>query len=183
MAFMKLPGRLTGSLKKHPLLWGAAALTGGAALAVLTANRILAAPRYHGPETDHFDGHKFHNLEPPRRKGLMDFLRWRLTSQPGHWNRWTDSQPGEPPPVRVSDGRLRVTFINHATVLVQMDGLNILTDPIWSERASPVMFVYDQCLKWRSAGYGLPDLASRSSFSQLICRLAGRNPFSLRRTE
>jgi L-ascorbate metabolism protein UlaG (beta-lactamase superfamily) len=35
---------------------------------------------------------------------------------------------------------MRVTFIGHATVLLQMDGLNILTDPIWSERASPVRF-------------------------------------------
>lgn len=33
---------------------------------------------------------------------------------------------------------MRVTWVNHATVLVQFDGLNVLTDPIWSERASPV---------------------------------------------
>lgn len=32
---------------------------------------------------------------------------------------------------------LTVTFINHATVLLQWQGINILTDPIWSERASP----------------------------------------------
>jgi N-acyl-phosphatidylethanolamine-hydrolysing phospholipase D len=31
-----------------------------------------------------------------------------------------------------------ITWIGHATVLVQTDGLNILTDPQWSERASPV---------------------------------------------
>lgn len=35
---------------------------------------------------------------------------------------------------------MRVTFVNHATVLLQMDGVNILTDPIWSERCSPVSF-------------------------------------------
>jgi L-ascorbate metabolism protein UlaG (beta-lactamase superfamily) len=35
---------------------------------------------------------------------------------------------------------LRVTWINHATTLIQMDGLNILTDPMWSERASPVQW-------------------------------------------
>jgi L-ascorbate metabolism protein UlaG (beta-lactamase superfamily) len=34
-----------------------------------------------------------------------------------------------------------VTWIGHATVLVQAGGLNILTDPIWSERASPFSFV------------------------------------------
>jgi L-ascorbate metabolism protein UlaG (beta-lactamase superfamily) len=35
---------------------------------------------------------------------------------------------------------MRVTFIDHATLLIQMDDLNILTDPIWSERTSPVAF-------------------------------------------
>ena len=32
---------------------------------------------------------------------------------------------------------MRVTFINHATTLLQADNVNILTDPIWSERCSP----------------------------------------------
>lgn len=36
---------------------------------------------------------------------------------------------------------LRVTWLGHATVLVEMDGLNILTDPIFSQRASPVQFM------------------------------------------
>ncbi|XP_053270950.1 N-acyl-phosphatidylethanolamine-hydrolyzing phospholipase D isoform X2 [Pleuronectes platessa] len=36
---------------------------------------------------------------------------------------------------------LRVTWLGHATVLVEMDGLNILTDPIFSQRASPIQFV------------------------------------------
>ena len=34
-----------------------------------------------------------------------------------------------------------VTWIGHSTVLVQTAGLNILTDPIWSERASPFSFI------------------------------------------
>jgi L-ascorbate metabolism protein UlaG (beta-lactamase superfamily) len=38
----------------------------------------------------------------------------------------------------VPRGTLRVTFVNHSTVLLQVDGVNILTDPIWSERCSPV---------------------------------------------
>jgi L-ascorbate metabolism protein UlaG (beta-lactamase superfamily) len=37
-------------------------------------------------------------------------------------------------------GEMRVTFVNHSTVLVQMDGINVLTDPIWSKRCSPVSF-------------------------------------------
>jgi L-ascorbate metabolism protein UlaG (beta-lactamase superfamily) len=37
-------------------------------------------------------------------------------------------------------GELRVTFINHSTVLIQLDGLNILTDPVWSDRVGPVQW-------------------------------------------
>jgi L-ascorbate metabolism protein UlaG (beta-lactamase superfamily) len=33
-----------------------------------------------------------------------------------------------------------VTWVGHATLLVQLDGINLLTDPIWSDRASPVSF-------------------------------------------
>lgn len=33
-----------------------------------------------------------------------------------------------------------VTWVGHSTVLVQLDGLNILTDPQWSDRASPITF-------------------------------------------
>ena len=43
-------------------------------------------------------------------------------------------------PERVDSGRLRVTFVNHATTLIQMDGVNILTDPVWSKRVSPLSF-------------------------------------------
>src|SRR6476469_4916382 len=42
------------------------------------------------------------------------------------------------PPARVAGAELRVTFVNHSTVLIQMDSLNILTDPVWSKRVSPV---------------------------------------------
>ena len=40
--------------------------------------------------------------------------------------------------MELEEGKLRVTLINHATVLLQQRGCNLLTDPIWSERASPV---------------------------------------------
>lgn len=44
-------------------------------------------------------------------------------------------------PARTVDGdALHLTFINHATVLVQTGGINLLTDPVWSERTSPVSF-------------------------------------------
>ena len=43
--------------------------------------------------------------------------------------------------VRANTTRPTLTWIGHATFLVQLDGLNILTDPNWSDRASPLGFV------------------------------------------
>ncbi|HUO84985.1 MAG TPA: MBL fold metallo-hydrolase [Thermoanaerobaculia bacterium] len=109
----------------------------GALGLVALARCLFAPPRYAGAKSDHFDGRRFHN-QVPVVYGRFDFLRWMLTREEGPWREWVDAEPGLPPPVRVDGNRLRVTFINHATLLVQMDGLNILTDPIWSERCSPV---------------------------------------------
>jgi N-acyl-phosphatidylethanolamine-hydrolysing phospholipase D len=36
------------------------------------------------------------------------------------------------------EGELRITWVGHATSLIQLPGLNILTDPVWSDRSSPV---------------------------------------------
>ena len=65
-------------------------------------------------------------------------------------------RPGPRPPDRVPRGQLRVTFINHATVLIQQDGLNILTDPIWSNRASPVSLAGPR--RYHPPGLRLEDL-------------------------
>ncbi len=42
--------------------------------------------------------------------------------------------------LRATRGEATVTWVGHATLLLQLDGVNVLTDPQWSERASPVMF-------------------------------------------
>jgi N-acyl-phosphatidylethanolamine-hydrolysing phospholipase D len=41
---------------------------------------------------------------------------------------------------RAQPGALTVTWVGHATVLIQLGGLNVLTDPVWGDRASPVNF-------------------------------------------
>ncbi|HEY0972361.1 MAG TPA: MBL fold metallo-hydrolase [Gemmatimonadales bacterium] len=106
-------------------------------LAAWMTIRHLSAPRWSGPVSDHFDGERFHNLEPTPDKSFIDVLRWKMNSERAEAPAWIDSEPGPPPPRRVGDGTLRVTLVNHATLLVQMDGVNFLTDPVWSERVSP----------------------------------------------
>lgn len=88
---------------------------------------------------NHFDGKKFFTPGAPPVKGFADVLRWMLTRESAKWQ--VESARGQAiPSAQVSNG-LRVTFINHSTVLIQTAGVNILTDPIWSERASPLSFV------------------------------------------
>ena len=94
-------------------------------------------PRHDGPPSNHFDGRRFFH-EPPVNKSFWTFLRWRFTREPaGDWTVDLAPPAAPPPPARVTGDALRITFVNHATVLVQTRGLNLLTDPIWSERASP----------------------------------------------
>ncbi|WP_050791982.1 MBL fold metallo-hydrolase, partial [Stigmatella aurantiaca] len=115
---------------------GVLALLGAAGAGV--GCHAFSAPMYQGPRSDHFDGKRFINQDP--RKAKMSFLDWQLHRERGPWADWTEDPPGPPPPQRVPRGALRVTFINHATTLIQLDGLNVLTDPIWSDRCSPVSF-------------------------------------------
>ena len=44
------------------------------------------------------------------------------------------------PPPRVNGDKVRFSFVGHASWLIQTAGLNILVDPVWSERASPFTF-------------------------------------------
>jgi L-ascorbate metabolism protein UlaG (beta-lactamase superfamily) len=97
---------------------------------------------YGGPVSDHFDGHRFFNPgshDPPRMDPRRILNRWLSSDRPA----WPDNVPVRPtvPPRSVAGEEMRVTWIGHSTVLVQVAGLNILTDPIWSARASPFSFM------------------------------------------
>ncbi len=96
---------------------------------------------YDGPESDHFDGVHFFNPGKPQPRSFGDFLSWQRNRDQGFWPDWVDNESEDTPPERVDGIRLRVSFIGHATVLLQTAGLNILTDPTWSERASPFGFM------------------------------------------
>lgn len=99
---------------------------------------------YRGPTSGHFDGAHFFNPEdrahPPPAAPPARFLnRWLTGEGRARWPERVAVTPSVPPR-RVDGQKMLVTWIGHSTVLVQTAGLNILTDPIWSERASPVSF-------------------------------------------
>jgi len=88
---------------------------------------------------EHFRNGRFLNPGVTEH-GFRDLYRWIRNRTPGPWPAWIPSTPGPPPPAKVDGTDLRVTFVNHSTVLLQTAGINFLTDPIWSRRASPVSF-------------------------------------------
>jgi L-ascorbate metabolism protein UlaG (beta-lactamase superfamily) len=91
-----------------------------------------------------FDGREFHNLDDvPAGRGLGDVLRWKfLGGRVAPWPKPARPDAVTPQlPETLAPGEMAATFVGHSTFLLQFaGGLNILTDPIWSERASPVSF-------------------------------------------
>ena len=117
------------------------------ALAVTIVPRFLDRIYYRGPASAHFDGERFANPDndadtqqiQPAGGGRAGFF-WRYFTG-------SDGRPAWPktvavnriaPPARVEGKRMVVTWIGHASVLVQTQGLNILTDPVWAETAGPL---------------------------------------------
>ena len=87
----------------------------------------------------HYKNGRFFNPDTPSQR-FSQFLKWVTHRKAGSWRKFIPSTPGPKPPERISGSDLRVTFVNHATFLLQTEGLNFLTDPVWSERVSPVSF-------------------------------------------
>src|ERR1700739_2556158 len=102
----------------------------------------------------HFDGRRFYNPGAPQAREFLDVLRWKLRSRPEPSPAFISDVQQSAPPRRVESSQLRITLGNHSTVLIQQCAANILTDPIWSERASPVSVVRSEAptKTWRADG-------------------------------
>lgn len=98
---------------------------------------LLSVRPYRGPQSDHFDGTVFKNPSGQSSKGLGSVFRYLRENRPDPWpDHYEDYVHRDPLPPPPPDG-LRLIFVNHSTFLLQYRGLNILTDPIWSNRCSP----------------------------------------------
>jgi len=99
--------------------------------------------------THHLPGGRFRNPWPE----AADDDRIRGEFRKVAWEWLTKSIPPDPQPdalpvatadmahPRCDDAETRITWVGHATHFVQLPGLNLLTDPMWSPRASPVASV------------------------------------------
>jgi N-acyl-phosphatidylethanolamine-hydrolysing phospholipase D len=101
-------------------------------------------PKHHVP-----GGFKNLHIDSISRRG--DFFRWRLGFGPTEEPALSpNAVPSFHPRVTAADlnslnhahpDTIQITWIGHTTFLIQVAGLNILTDPIFSDRASPLSFV------------------------------------------
>ncbi|KQS05254.1 hypothetical protein ASG11_08150 [Sphingomonas sp. Leaf357] len=117
-------------------------------LAVVIVPRFLDRIYYQGPRTGHYDGARFFNadgsdddLRLPGNNRLA-FLWRQVTGSDGRpaWPARVFVRPAAPAellPPGAAAGRMRATWIGHSSVLVQVPGLNILTDPVWSTKTGP----------------------------------------------
>ena len=121
---------------------------------------------------------------------LGGFLRWQL-------DRRLRPPPPDPDPAtfrlatptfavpRAAPDRLTITWVGHSTFLLQIGELNILTDPMWSERASPLPGVGPR--RWVAPGIPFDDLPAIDAVLQshdhydhlddfTVCQLEARYP-------
>src|ERR1700758_4122723 len=99
-----------------------------------THHRRNEVPRrsryYNGPISDHFDGGRFfaRAVAPPRRRA--ELLRWMISSRwrgtRAKWPVWAPSPYSDRPPARVEGAAWRISYVGHASWLVQTSGMNPL---------------------------------------------------------
>jgi L-ascorbate metabolism protein UlaG (beta-lactamase superfamily) len=73
---------------------------------------------------------------PVNTKNLWDVIKWKMNSKRGKWPNKINFTPFKKLPEIQKD--IQITFVNHATFIIRSDKTTILTDPIWSDRCSPV---------------------------------------------
>jgi len=116
---------------------GDGAATGPAHPGVSGASGAVRTRPY--PRSDHFDGQRFHTPWPTEDRNFTDLLRWKFTSRSTPWPAHVPNTRQDVPPERVHGDELRITYIGHSTTLIQTAGVNVLTDPVWSERTGPFL--------------------------------------------
>jgi L-ascorbate metabolism protein UlaG (beta-lactamase superfamily) len=86
-------------------------------------------------------GGRFRNPSGRAAQGPGGVLRWLATRKRGAWPTSVTDVHVAPPVARIDDGTIRATVIGHATVLVQVGGINFLTDPVMSARIGPASWL------------------------------------------
>ena len=126
------------TITRRKMLASLGAIAATAGLSAFWASRMTS---YSGPVSDHFDGKTFFDPDGVPPKTLGEVLRWQFGGGRDRqvWPDWVENAYADIPPPVVTSG-VRLSFVGHASWLIQTAGQNILIDPVWSERVSPVSF-------------------------------------------
>ena len=85
---------------------------------------------------------RYLNLDPAQSspKGLLSVLKWKASTKVKPWPKKVQNISKPSLPTSVAHNEVFATFVNHATMLLQLEKFSILTDPIFSEVAGPYSF-------------------------------------------
>ena len=148
----------------------------------LLAHTLCRGGSWSGAPSDHFDGKRFHNVFPGTAviHGTGSGFKWLFgMSERGLYPRVSENayRPELAPSVDGPDWEC--TMVNHSTMLIRTAGLNILTDPVWSDYVSPVQGVgparhrppgITRAGSRAMAPFGTPAAASPYSLSRSMTR-------------
>ncbi|MBL7000019.1 MAG: MBL fold metallo-hydrolase [Gammaproteobacteria bacterium] len=117
---------------------------------IMTIGLLLscAVNPYYNPTLAHHTKSGFKNIQHEDENGLFAFLQWRwqrlFKNIPGVEDYHFETDKTQHEFLKHNREKPSLTWIGHATFLIQFGGLNILTDPQFSERASPVSWAGPQ---------------------------------------
>jgi L-ascorbate metabolism protein UlaG (beta-lactamase superfamily) len=101
-------------------------------------NPFSKNPYYKGPKTNHFDGKRFFNPLKDPMPSFFDVIKWKLTSKPAKWPKHIKHPHFDSIDLSVGSHSVEITYIGHSSFLINIAGLNILIDPIYSTYAGPL---------------------------------------------
>lgn len=92
------------------------------------------------PLSNHCDGKRFFNPHAKEKFHFFRLLKWLIKRKQAKWPKWVQNHCQCQIPIELKEKEIAITFINHASFLIQTTNLNILIDPIYSKRPSPSFF-------------------------------------------
>ncbi|HSX21058.1 MAG TPA: MBL fold metallo-hydrolase [Gammaproteobacteria bacterium] len=109
-------------------------------------------------EYKHPDGKRFFNPTLPNleTKSFWKGLRMWYSTPKAKWPKLVENKATPQILTSVPANHVGVTFVNHVTFVLQLPGVNIVTDPMWSKRASPFHFIGPA--RVRKPGIAMQDL-------------------------
>lgn len=109
------------------------------------------------PLSDHYDGKHFFNLDGSKiKKSYRHLFKMIRAIRKNRWPKFLDNNKKPQLIDELALNQARITYINHATHLIQLHQLNLLTDPVFSKRVGPLNIVGPKRIK--QPGIPLNDL-------------------------